>query len=70
MLQVEEDAKLLSQLKEKLQELGESLWHTETRKRTKRTWRANDKARVLEWYQKFYQSTSKDKKLKKQVHRI
>lgn len=42
MLELEETIKLLQELNEKLQNLGESLWHTKLRNHTKRTRRKNN----------------------------
>ena len=53
MLELEENSKLLKILEEKLQDLGESLWHFWIRKWIKRFRGWNLKRRFLARYQTF-----------------
>lgn len=49
MLELEENTRLLQQLKEKTHELGESLWHSWFRKSITRLRKENDGRELLEW---------------------
>ena len=53
MLDLEENLKLLQELKEKLKDIGESLWHTKPKKRNWRTWKRNNERRLFVWHKKF-----------------
>ena len=52
MLELEEVIKQLQELNDKLQNLGESLWHTKLRNYIKRTRRKNHTASILGRYTK------------------
>ena len=47
MLEFEENKKNLSTLKQKVLELGESLWHIKFRRRTKKPRKTNIRRRIL-----------------------
>ncbi len=49
MLELEENTRLLQTLKEKIKELGESLWHSYFRKTIKRTRKTDYAGKLLEW---------------------
>ena len=62
MLELEENEKQLQELLQKLQELGESLWHISTRKRITRIRKANFGRKFLEWHNKFNKNTKWNKR--------
>ena len=49
MLELEENTRLLQQLKEKTKELGESLWHSWVRKAITRIRKEDNGRELLEW---------------------
>ena len=53
MLELEENNNLLKNLKQKIQELGESLWHSQVRIKITNIRKADYGRKFLEWQQKF-----------------
>ena len=49
MLELEENSKLLDSLSKKIQDLGESLWHSKTRIRIIRFRETDNGRKFLEW---------------------
>ena len=52
MIEIEENTRLLHSIKEKIKELGESLWHSRITKGAKRIRRKNIRTELLEWPKK------------------
>lgn len=67
MLELEENTKKLEELKTKLQELGESLWHSQNRRGAKKTRKSNSRSRLLDRFKKIQYSIRKNKENKTKV---
>ena len=65
MLEFEEIIKTLNELKNRLESLGESLWHTKFRKKITGIRRTNFKTRILGRYRKYKKGIIRNKKNKK-----
>ena len=50
MLDFEENNKKLTELKNKLQQLGDSLWHYKFRTKVKTIRRKDNRTQLLEWF--------------------
>ena len=49
MIELEENSRLLENMSKKIKELGESLWHTKTKRRIDWAGATNSSRKFLEW---------------------
>ena len=70
MQDLEENLRILSSKKNKLQDLGDSLWHTKFRNNLKNLRSRNNKTRILGRKSKFKQGVIKNKKHKRKMSKI
>ena len=54
MFELEENYKQLEEMIQRLQELGESLWHCKFTKRARKFRKTDITRRILEWYSKLW----------------